>query len=262
MFIKDGKAPVPPGKEGTGPGCAYWPAYPCHDGGNTEGAARNKLKVCLQVYEDDPIVVNQNSKQYSHVSYMFDAMKLELYDVTGLIFAASGRRHAGPLQEGDWIVSCLGVPVRGGVCSRSCQSTFLACATSADKYKTCVDSMEGLCHGCSPTLRMLNASETPTQEITRAGAGWGLKTPLVLGEAPPSGSKCEWMEERFPQGKFAMKPLAATWMSSNPVLAAFASIGSIAVAAGLAALVAKRIQRGSLHYGTVAFAPQDTPMQS
>jgi hypothetical protein len=55
LFMQERSAPVPPGKEGTGNGCKYWPAYPCYD----DSARSTKLKVCLQTYADDRIVVDQ-----------------------------------------------------------------------------------------------------------------------------------------------------------------------------------------------------------
>ena len=91
--------------------CQYFPAYPV--------ATDHPRRACVMAYEDDFL--------FPTARPMFTRLLAEGHDATLLSFPEIGRGHSGPLQEWEWIISCLNVTAE---CSDTCSDAFVDCMAS------------------------------------------------------------------------------------------------------------------------------------
>lgn len=189
--------PVPPNKACQQSDCEYWPAFPCHDD------SKHLSQACIQFYSNDPVTVDQRDpasgdRTKGHGYYVFDRIGTEGNDARMMSFSpneAAGIKgsHHDPENKWDWLMACF-----GGIteqCSSSCESALISCVKSSsgsnvDAYATCITSTtvsSGKCaSGCTPTFKMVSASEEPVLSVTK-GAVFGQPAKV---QSKPSTSIC------------------------------------------------------------------------
>ena len=162
--------------------CKYWPIYPqtC-----AKTKPERKLIDCIVAYTNDGIACGTDY-------YAFEAMVREGNDARLLSFAPVGDEndkankqkggHQDPQNSWAWASGCLGLTTP---CSATCETSFKACAgstVSPDTFATCeaqlkAGSLDGCTLGCSPTLGMLQTSESPVVSLSEGkfGATTGLQ---------------------------------------------------------------------------------------
>ena len=88
--------------------CQYFPAYPV--------ATTSPRRACVMAYEDDFL--------FPTARPMYDRLALEGHDATLLSFPNVGRGHSSPLQEWEWVVSCLEI---SEACTSACSDALVGC---------------------------------------------------------------------------------------------------------------------------------------
>lgn len=169
--------------------CQYWPLWP--------KTCNNKIVDCIASYTDDTIACGSDW-------YMYEAMVQEGNDARLLSFGVpEGDTFAGhkdPHNKWAWFAGCLGLTE---ACSSDCAASFTACVGSAtdekhyDKFATCEAKLKDgeLNHctvGCSPTLDMLQMSETPVVTLSEGKFGTQTNLGKATGSAPKPDCKVDF----------------------------------------------------------------------
>ena len=174
--------------------CMYWPIYPCY-------SPVRPMVHCIAEYTNDPIAVGQaDPDNYSSGKYMYERSEREGHDARLFRFTPTDDTVPGSHKDQQnleyWRMGCLGL---NEPCSDVCEASFLDCVKGenpssykdwADAFATCIDagkieSLDGCTSTCAPTLKMLEASETPTEALyNNFGAG------VDSAGARPAASKC------------------------------------------------------------------------
>ena len=156
--------------------CKYWPIYPqtC-----AKTKPERKLIDCIVAYTNDGIACGTDF-------YAFEAMVREGNDARMLSFAPVGDEsdksnkqkggHQDPQNSWAWASGCLGLTA---ACSATCEASFKVCAgntVSPDTFTKCetklkAGSLSGCTLGCSPTLGMLQTSESPVVSLSEGKFG-------------------------------------------------------------------------------------------
>ena len=178
--------------------CKYWPIYPCY-------RSDNPMVHCIAEYDNDFVSSGRDDPDnQSSGKYMFDASEREGQDTRFIRFSPSvdgtiPGGHRSPNNLVYWQVACWGM---AAPCSPECETSFSTCVASQDTnsaskqvaaFKTCIDEvifsgLTGCKSICSPTLKMMKLSETPTSilngENFGSSQGTGLRpaTSLCLGD--------------------------------------------------------------------------------
>ena len=139
---------------------------------------KRPINICQMEYTNDYVGVDKDTGRSVGIN-MFDALKREGHNGKLVRFAppADGSFQSGhhePQNSLYWQIGCLGVTT---ACSAECESSFVQCADCSasspakkrvDAFAKCIEeqrftSLKGCTADCSPTLTMLQCSQTPAR---------------------------------------------------------------------------------------------------
>eukprot|EP00501_MAST-03F_sp_TOSAG23-6_P000070 GSMAST32.ASY1.ANO1.71.1 assembled CDS len=183
--------------------CRYWPVYP--------KTCSKRIVDCIASYTNDEIACGTDL-------YMYEAMVKEDNDARFLSFSPTTDiegGHKNPQNPWSWKAGCLGLSVS---CTSSCETSFKACVQSetgksTEKFENCETKIDeekliGCVKGCSPTLGMLQLSESPVVSLSKGQ--FGTLTGLTITATAPT-PKCTnsigWFGD---PGYGACRPTAGT----------------------------------------------------
>lgn len=176
--------------------CKYWPIYPCY-------SEKKPMVQCIHEYTNDPIsTFRQDPDKYSSATYMYERATQEGHDARLFRFSPSKDGtikggHSDPKNPDYWRVACLGITPK---CGQACEVSFVQCVETSDvstaeqrtkSFSQCISlnrfkQLTGCSAKCSPTYKMMLASETPTtHKYKHFGKGTGTAEPR------PNTSKCQ-----------------------------------------------------------------------
>lgn len=170
--------------------CRYWPVYPKTCG--------KKLVHCLTMYTNDSLCGSDHN--------MYEAATSEGHDARLFSFSKNATQnvqggHKAPENEWAWKAGCLGLST---TCTSACETSFNTCITDStatkdpEKFEKCeVKLHKGELNdckaGCSPSLAMLQKSESPVVSLSKGkfGTASGLAT-VSSAPAPKCDTPMNW----------------------------------------------------------------------